>query len=482
MIKKYAISQIKSLLIIFLLLFFTWKMGEGIASGKLKYVYMPIGLAVLISLPYFARRLGSFPFLLGLIFIFWIPVSTGLVHLSQYLEMMWPAEFGMWILLAVILIHGSATKNTRFYHTVNIFPFIPLLLIITGFLLANLTSGIFFRGNEVPSFRVGFIMPFITLFLFLYFINSLHKANRAIWVFLISSGIFVAIYLFAPTVAPVKFLAQPGSERLYKLIKLPLCSRIFITPANGAICISSVLSIAYLLFIQSKTIYKKLVTLTVLGMCISALILSQGRSAIIGSMCAVLAIEFFYAVFYRKTALSLKLFFKPLLIGCIILVTVFIKASTSTDTYYREHGLQLFKNPIKLIEDSGRWGRWTEAVHVIKENPFGVGIWGYPSTDNQSWVAHNLYLYLWLSFGFVGLIGFLLLLAHLIKLFYTVLHSLNRDKIMFSILGLGCIVIIMVSGMSSPIFWSPWEVLIFWLPIGISTAAVSLPEPLLENV
>jgi O-antigen ligase len=482
MIKKYAISQIKSLLIIFLLLFFTWKMGEGIASGKLKHVYLPIGIAVSISLPYFARRLGSFPFLLGLIFIFWVPVSAGLGNISQYLDMMWPAEFGMWILLAVILIHGSVTKNAYFDHTVYVFPFIPLLLIITGFLLANLTSGHFFRGYEIPSFRVGFILPFIALFLFLYFMNSLHKTNRAIWAFLISSGLFVAIYLFAPTVAPVEYFEQQGSERLYKLIMLPLCERIYITPANGAICISSVLSVSYLLFIKFKTIFKKLVALTVLGMCISSLILSQGRSAIIGVTCAVLAIEFFYAVFYRKTGLSLKVFLKPFLIGCIILVAVFIKASTSTDTYYREHGLQLFQNPINLVKDSGRLGRWTDAVHVIKKNPLGVGIWGYPSTNNQSWVAHNLYLYLWLSFGFVGLIGFLLLLAHLIKLFYAGLHSLNRDKVMFSILGLGCVVIIMVSGMSSPIFWSPWEVLIFWFPISISAAAVSIPVSSPKNV
>jgi hypothetical protein len=474
-LKKLVILAVFSMLILVI----ASKIAEKIVSGKLKYVYLTIGFSILFSLPYFVNRIGWFPFFLWLIFLFWAPFSTGLVQLTPILDIMWPTEFGMWIMFLAILIHGSATKNKRFYHTVHNFPYIPFLLIITGFVIANVTSESFFKGSEIATFRVISILPFIALFLCIYFINSIQNADRAVWIFLISSAIFVMVYLFAPNVHPdpMEIMAREGSMRLYKLIKLPLCSRIYITPANGAICISLVLAVAYLFYIQAKVVYKKLLALFILGMCISAIILSQGRSATIGSIFAVLIIQYLNIIFYKKNKLSFNNFFKPLLIAFIIITSVYFTASNSTDIYYREHGLQLFKGPTGLIVESGRWNRWTAAAEVIMDNPFGVGIWGFPGIESdQSWIAHNLYLFLWLSFGFLGLIGFLLIFSHLIKLFYYGLHSFNQDKIKFSIIGIGCIVILIVSGMSSPIFWSPWEVLIFWFPIGISAAAVKSTE------
>jgi hypothetical protein len=474
-LKKLVILAVFSMLILFI----ASKIAEGLVSGKLKYVYMTIGFSILFSLPYFVNRIGWFPFFLWLIFLFWAPFSTGLAHLSRHLDIMWPAEFGMWAMFVAILIQGSAAKNKRFYHAVKTFQSIPFLLIITGFLIANVTSGNYFRGSEVANFRVICMLPFIALFLCFYLINSIHNADRALWIFLISSGIFVMIYLFAPNVHPdpLEILAQEDSMRLYKLVKLPLSSSIYITPANGAICISVVLAVAYLFFIQAKVVYKKLLALLILGMCIAAIILSQGRSAIVGSICAVLIMQYLDTIFYKKNKLSFNNFFKPLLIAFIIIASVYFTASKATDSYYRDHGLQLFKGPTELIMESGRWHRWTAAVEVIMDNPFGVGIWGFPSMESdQSWIAHNLYLFLWLSFGFFGLLGFILLFAHLLKVFHKGLHSSNQDKIKFSIIGIGCIAILTVSGMSSPIFWSPWEVLIFWFPIGISAAAVKLTE------
>jgi hypothetical protein len=480
-LKKFVILAVFSLITLFIVL----KISEGIVSGKLKYVYMPIGLAVLITLPHFVNTIGAFPLFLWLIFLFWAPFSTGLGNLSPILDIMWTAEFGMWVMFVAILIHGSASKNKRFYHAVKNFPNIPFLLIITGFVIANVTSENFFRGSEIANFRVISILPFITLFLCIYFIGSIYNAERAAWYFLISSGIFVSVYLFAPNVHPdpMEILANEGSMRLYKLVKLPLCSKIYVTPANGAICISLVLAVAYVFFILTKVVYKKLLALLIVGMCIAAIILSQGRSAIIGSICAVIVIQYLHIIFYKKNKLSFSNFFKPILIAFIILGSVYFTASTATDIRYRDHGLQLFKGPTKLILQSGRCYRWTEAAKVIVEKPFGVGISGFPGTESSlSWIAHNLYLFLWLSFGFLGLIGFMLIISHLIKLFYYGLHSFNQDKIKFSIIGIGCIVILIVSGMSSPIFWSPWEVLIFWFPISISAAAVSIPVSSPKNV
>jgi len=84
--------------IVIISLIFFWiahKIGIGIVSGKLKAVYIPIGFSILIMLPYIVDKIGTFPLLCGLIFIYWLPFDSGLSHVSPFLNYIYPAEFGM---------------------------------------------------------------------------------------------------------------------------------------------------------------------------------------------------------------------------------------------------------------------------------------------------------------------------------------------------------------------------------------------------
>ena len=475
--------------VIICLVFFAIAVIAGISIGVTndvrKVIYPFMGLSIFIMIPYIVGKIGSFPLLCGLVFMYWLPFSAGLRHLSPSLNQVCPTEFGMWMLCLGILIHGSTSRNAQFNSVVGRFPFLPFALLIAGSLTANLVSGNFFARDELAQIRILCFLPAVVCFLCIYFIKTVKQAERLLWIFLISAGLLGLVYLYAPnfidpsipsiSYSIVEFAEKSG--RLGRKIQLPLFDVLSMSAGVAPACFAFIIALSFNLWLNHPSFRGRLIAAAVLAISALVIIRGQARGALIAATCSVIVIQ---ALSLRFKSYSPKSFWRSLLKAAILIFTIVFStwyyASISTIDYFRQHGLSLFTDPLYALVSSRRIYRWESSLAVVLDNPLGVGIWGYPSVDGHSWAAHNLYLFLLLSFGIIGFIGFFWIFLRYTKACWSGLHSKSPDRLLLCIAGMGCVTTLFVEGIGSPIFEWPWAVLMVWIPIGIIWAVATLPE------
>ena len=470
-----------SLIIISLIvLWIAHKVGMGIVGGKLKAVYIPVGFSILIMLPYIVAKIGTFPFFCGLVFIYWLPFSSGMGHVSPFLNIMYPAEFGMWMLCLGIVIYESLSKSAQFNSAVGRFPFLPFALLIAGSITANIVSGNLFARDELAQIRILCFLPAVVCFLCIYFIKTVKQAERLLWIFLISAGLLGLVYLFAPNIIDpnishslVEFAEKTG--RLARTIKLPLSGFLSMSAGVAPACFAFIIAMSFNLWLNHPSFRGRLIAAAVLAISALVIIRGQSRTPLIAATCSVIAIQALSLRFKSYSPLPfLRGLLKPTILIFTLLFSVWYYASISKIDYFRQHGLSLFTDPLDAV--SFRMGPWEAAAAVVLDNPLGVGIYGYHSADGQSWAAHNLYLFVLLSFGIIGFIGFFWIFLRYTKAWWSGLHSNSPNRRLLCIAGMGCVTTLFVEGIGSPIFEWPWAVLMVWIPIGITFAVATLPE------
>ena len=470
-----------SLIIISLILFWiAYKAGIGIVGGKLKAVYIPVGFSILIMLPYIVDKIGTFPLFCGLIFIYWLPFDSGMGHASPFLGYMYPAEFGMWVLCLEILIHGSASRSAQFNSAVRRFPFLPFALLIAGSITANIVSGNLFARGELAQIRILCFLPAVICFLCLYFIKTVKQAECLLWIFLISAGLLGLVYLYGPQTTNPDILSWYGSvteegDRLRRIIKLPLFGILGMSPETTPVCFAFIIALSFNLWLNHPSARGRLIAAVILAISALVIIRGQGRTALIAATCCVIVIQVLSLRFRSYSSRSFgRSLLKPAILIFTLLFSTWYFASISPIESFQHHGLSLFTNPLDAV--SSRMGRWETALDVVLDNPLGVGIWGFPSSSGGSWAAHELYLFLLLCFGIIGIIGFFWFFLRYTKSCWSGLHCNSPNRRLLCIGGIGCVTTLFVAGFGSCIYWSPWEVLMVWIPIGITFAVATLPE------
>ena len=291
-------QRIPKISIVIISLIFFWiahKIGIGIVDGKLKAAYIPVGFSILIMLPYIIEKIGTFPLFCGLIFIYWLPFDSGLSHASPFLNKMYPAEFGMWMLCLGIVIHGSASGNAQFNSAIGRFPFLPFALLIAGSLTANIVSGNLFARTELAQIRILCFLPAVICFLCLYFIKTVKQAECLLWIFLISAGLLGLVYLFAPNIDPNNLFSFDSfaerSVRIRRIIKLPLFGVLGMSPETTPVCFAFLMALSFNLWLNHPSSRGRLIAAVILSISALVIIRGQGRTAIIAATCSVIAIQ-----------------------------------------------------------------------------------------------------------------------------------------------------------------------------------------------
>lgn len=471
-----------SLIIISLIFFWiAYKAGIGIVDGKLKTIYIMTTLSALLMLPYIVGKIGTFPFFCGLVFIYWIPFQTNFRYWLPSLPQICAPEFGMWMLCLGIVIHGSVSRSAQWNSAVGRFPFLPFALLIAGSLIANLVSGNLFARGEIERIRILCFLPAVTCFVCLYFIKTVKQAECLLWIFLISAGLLGLVYLYGPQTTDPGILCWYGSvaeegDRLMKIIKLPLFGSLSMSPETAPVCFAFIVALSFNLWLNHPSARRRLIAAVILAISALVIIRGQGRTALIAAVFSVIAIQALSSRFKSYSPRSfLRSLLKPTIIIFTLLFSVWYYASISTIESFQYHGLSLFTDPLDAV--SGRMGRWKTAFAVVLDNPLGVGIYGFPyEIYRASWAAHNLYLFLLLSFGIIGIIGYFWIFFRYTKACWSGLHSNNPNRRLLCIAGMGCVTTLFVAGFGSCIFGSFWAILMVWIPIGITFAVATLPE------
>jgi O-antigen ligase len=307
------------------------------------------------------------------------------------------------------------------------------------------------------------------------------QAECLLWIFLISAGLLGLVYLYGPQTTDPDILSWYGSvaeegDRIRRIIKLPLFGILNINPETAAVSFAFIVALSFNLWLNHPSFRGRLIAAGVLAISALAIIRCQGRTGLIAATCSVIAIQVLSLRFKSYSPMPfLRSLLKPAILIFTLLFSVWYFASVSPIKSFQHHGLSLFTDPLDAA--SSRMGRWETALAVVLDNPLGVGIYGFPyGIYRASWAAHNLYLFLLLSFGIIGIIGYFWIFFRYTKACWSGLHSNNPNRRLLCIAGMGCVTTLFVAGMGSCIYWSPWEVLMVWIPIGITFAVATLPE------
>jgi len=468
-----------------LLVWSAYKIGEAIGggAGSHRVIFIFGSIAAAGSALYFVSKLGDFPLFCILLFLFWVPFETRLHRIFLFLWGVHLFEMGIWCLFLVVLLN-----NTVFLEhggkRLQFFAVLPWMLFLFGALASNFLSGPF-SVKALTYVRMAVILPFLTTFLCFYYIRSVRQAELMLWMFMISGAILGIIFLCVPIY--VQDVTHSGIQnmlydnlaigRLTKIIDLPLLSPLHFNAETGGISFVFIGTLALVFWLNAPILRKKVLAGIILAVSCYVIIQSQGRSALIGLTASFGTVLFLCLKFEKKFSrhfigIGLKV---GVVLFCVFSGLVY-KLSTISYSIARLRYFPLLYDPLSVHGVQERINRLINAAEVYLQNPvFGVGLYGFPlNLTGASWYAHNLYLYLLLSFGLIGFIGFLLVLIYHTKALWGGIHS--GAQMIFGIAGTGCVVGLLASGMTSSVFASIWNVLAFWIPIGVTVAACFLPE------
>ena len=474
------ISKLNIVIISLILFWIAYKAGIGIVDGKLKTIYIMVTFSALLMLPYIVSKIGTFPLLCGLVFLYWIPFQTNFRYWLPSLPQICAPEFGIWMLCIGILIYNCVSRSAQWNSAISRFPFLPFALFIGGALITYLATE-HYSSSPLIRIRLFCLLPALLCFLCIYFIKTVKQAEYLLWIFLISAVLLGLVYLYAPQTADPAILSWYGgvmeeSGRIRRVIQLPLFGLLHMSPETTPVCFAFVIALSFNLWLNHPSFWGRIVAAGILAISGYVIIQGQGRTGLIAAGCSVVVIMALTSIFRKH---SPSLFSKSLLKAAIVILLLFgsiwYYASISTIKAYQLHGIALFTAPVYALD--ARIYRWKASLGIFFDHPFfGVGLEGIPRhlfPSGSPWFAHNLYLYLLLSFG---IIGFLWIFIRHARACWSGLHSDNLNRQILCIGGLGCITVLFVAGMASCIFLSSCEILMVWIPVGITMAAATLPE------
>jgi len=467
--------------VFFLLLGVAFVISKVIVSHNIRVLYLILGFGVFIVGVCIVKRRGLILILGALISIYWIPLDSGLQVFSLGLRNIYPTELGIWVLCYAVIIYRSITRNSQDNINMGKFPFLPFWVLLGGAVLTYWTAE-YHSTYSLIQIRTFCLLPMVFCFLCIYLIKTVKQAECLLWTFLISAGLLGVVFLYAPNKIPsgleMLYAGGVGSDRLMKIIKIPLCGVLFMNSEVTPVSYAFIMALSFNFWLNTSSFWKRLTAISLLLISAFVIIKAQGRTGLIAAGSSMIIIT----LLTLKVRKSFSFLFNKIL-GKAIASIVFLfgfflyYANTSIGRVAQWRTLDTFSDPSQAPGLGDRIWRWKESILVILEHPFfGVGIEGFQKHNyDYSWFAHNLYLYLWLSFGVIGLIGFIWIFVRFTKAYQKGLRSNNLDCQSLAIGGIASVVVLFVVGItSSTFFLVPWGLLMLWIPFGIIFAAVNL--------
>lgn len=476
--------KLKILLFYLVLLWIAYVAGTSIAYQNVRLLYLIMGLLILMIVPYIVSKIGLFPLFCILVFVYWIPLDSRLETFSGILHYVYPAEFGAWMLFLGIFIHRGVSPSVQWNSTIRLFPFLPFSLFIAGSLITlSISESYYGTLYALVRIRNFCLLPAFLCFLCIYLIKTEKQAEQLLWVFLISAGVLGLVFLYAPQIVSPDVMYELGvpmeeTGRIRRIIKLPLFGLLEMSPATTPIDFAFTVALSFNLWLNHPSFRGRLVAAAILALSILVIIYGQGRAGLLAAVGSVVVITAMTLILKKySSSLFIKSLLKPGIVLLMFFGLLWYYASISTIESYRLRSMTLLTDPFYAHSLSDYADRWMGGLEVFLHHPFGVGLYGYDlSPYGDTWHVHSLILYLLLSFGLIGFIGFFWIFVRYTKACWSGLHSDNATRQILCIGGIGCTTALFFGGIPAPMLWYPWEILMFWIPIGITMTAATLKD------
>jgi len=202
---------------------------------------------------------------------------------------------------------------------------------------------------------------------------------------------------------------------------------------------------------------------------------------LVAAGCSIIVVTILSLRFRKdRTFLFSKIFWKVGVVVFFLFVGFWYYGNTAAGSRIQERVMVSFSDPLQAPGLEDRVWRWKESLRIIAEHPFfGVGPEGLPThlaPFGNTWFAHNLYLYTWLSFGIIGFIGFFWIIAYFAKTYWLGLRLHESNQQILSIGGAGCLTVMLVAGLTSCIHSQTWQTFTVWIPLSITFVAATLKD------
>jgi O-antigen ligase len=478
-----AIKKYRYILVPLLMAWGAYEVGMAIGGGESQRAIFALGaLAALGLVLYFIEKIGEFPLFCLLVFLFWLPFDLRLYRIFPQLIEVHPTEIGIWFLSLWIIINNKVIRKSN-GKSLKIFAAMPWLLFITGALVSNIFIGRF-SDTTLRTLRTTCLMPLILSFLSFYYIRTVKRAEQVLWVYLISGVILGLIVLYSPmyvqeavTSSKIELYFETLEKgRLTKFIDLPLLDPILFSGETGGISFAFMATVALSFWLYDHSPLRRRLSAVLTAFFLYIVVQSEGRSALlalVASFGTIGILGFINRDTLIKSNVNIGI---KLGGGMIFFLGLLIYKLSIGSQILQNRFLPILYDPMSLHGLSERVDHWIDSVEVLSEHPFfGVGLYGFPNTiSGASWYAHNLYLYLLLSFGVMGFVGFLILMIYYGKAIWYGLYSREGKK--FCVAGASCIAAILAAGVSSCYFGDIWNILAFWIPVTAAAAAARVKE------
>jgi hypothetical protein len=433
----------------------------SIGSGKTMTVKIIMVLPVIAMMLYFVSKNGLFSLLQLSIVFFWFPLAIGLKSASYFLSNIYIVELMTYMAIIIVFMDSSVRRKMRVQSIINHYPFYLFLLYFLGAYLAHLNSG--GHSQEMPIIRGVYLWPGVFIFTVVGLATSKERISKLILLLLISGAVLSLVVLFGDGIGiGGKMHDAQESVRLSYYVSLPFVGKMHLHMSDIGVAFGVLLIISFSIYLIHPLKKYRIFSLAFSFLFLSLILKAQSRGAIIGIFLAIIMV--IYLSKKGKIIQQTNIIIKGSIIAFLLVMGFWYLSVNSVDADFAKRSVEFFEDPFEAINFLNRIEIWYKAFKLIFSSFFGYGLHGFPlSSDGNTGIVHNIFLYHIFATGFIGFFAFIFILF---KTFRTCLFCISRsNEPIYQIVGtatIGVLIVWLVAGLVDPIHLKPWEYVIFW--------------------
>ena len=438
--------------------------------GRQGIVLLLLLVLATLYLPFLAARARRLWLLSVPLLVFWLPAPLGFFAFAPLKDLS-TVEALIAAALCLVAAKYLATKDAVPLSKLKSFPWLGFMLLLGGAIVTYVVVP--HTGQELPYIRTILILPAALGLLTLLLVDDTKAALTLLWAVVASAGLLGIVFLlgskgFGPF-SPAEYAM--GTGRASVAFNLPILGSLVIDPQSAGDKFDMGFSIAWFLLLISPGGRQRLAALVLAGIFAAVVVSAQGRA---GLAACVLAIAVFGIWALGEVPSTRRIAVPATLTGLAstVGIALYIALSSKSDSYAARI-LVLFSSPSSDGNFISRTESWGLGSSIAASHPLGIGLFGPPyGVGTSTWATHNLWLFVALSFGWVGVSGLVLVFLKFGRVFVTALRSGGADSSKFAILGLVLLMNVLLTGFFAPLVWSPFSAVLIWVPLWIAFAGV----------
>lgn len=372
------------------------------------------------------------------------------------------------------------TKRKAPQNNITLACFGMILFTLGGFIASN--NAIYEKPYCRLMWQEVCVLGFLTLYVTYETIENAKQAERGLKIIVAITTLYGLLFLILiPRLQPY---AQEGTESFIGRLagnvafSLPTIFRtsVKLGLSSNAVHLGTYLSLgmvcAFHYFVAGRVRRVRFFCLGAFVLMTIVILSAQARGAVLGTIvgCLIIYLLNYYKHLSKSKILLLKIiFFLVLIVGIASYIISWRTSLDPTGGSYEGRWREI-KTPFQAVNVTGRIRLWEAAWESISKNPWGTGF-AEPFVSSYAANPHNIFLWVLQGSGWIGFIGFTIVLFLLIRAFMRGIKQNNNLTSFYSILGIGMLIAVMVQGIACVIFETSPITIAFWAIMGICLSA-----------